>query len=505
MTAPLRRALAASRPLAVGLAVAWLGACGSRGDQGSVGRGVLVIAIDGLRADHVHCYGYDRPTTPALDALAEQGVRFAQAFATAPSLLPSHASIVTGCDPNVSRRTQLLEEVEASVDERWRVPLEVPHLAVELLVHGFATAAFADHEHLSPAFGFAPGFQRYLVNDGGDFTPRSEMGLAAGSELLRQWLRSLERSKPWFAYLHAHDLERVWARPDPSWEGYFPPRQELNKVPPVGATEEVFFAVPRSRWRGGARTLGYYEALYDAHVRKLDGELDQLLRALRIEGRFENTTIIVVGTYGQQFGEAGLLLASGRYSIADVQVPWIMRSPRLPEANRGHVVETVASLLDVAPTLLGAMRLERPRGMHGVSQIPAFLGTAAEPPREFAFTSCGLQGGGAVFGERWTLEYSEAGARAGQASWYGDALDHSTDARDVFYDRVAMPYPPLYGDAGSPPPEVARALQSAGARWSFNMKRARRVLQGGTLRFDPRKDRVTVRELQELGYLGDDL
>jgi arylsulfatase A-like enzyme len=77
---------------------------------------VLVIAIDGLRADHVGCYGHDRPTTPTLDALFADGVRFQEAFATAPTLLPSHVSLFTGCDPNVARRTQLLNEMEASVD-----------------------------------------------------------------------------------------------------------------------------------------------------------------------------------------------------------------------------------------------------------------------------------------------------------------------------------------------------------------------------------------------------
>jgi len=480
--------------------------CGPNVGSGMTGRGVIVIAIDGLRADHVGCYGYDRETTPALDALFADGVRFDQVIATAPTMLPSHVSILTGCDPNVARRTQLLNEREASVEERWHVPTEVPHLAVEMLVRGFETGAFLDHDHLSERFGFAPGFQHVESTDEERYTPSDEFGLAVGVERFRQWMRSNERSKPFFAYLHAHDLERVWRRPDPAWDGHFPPRPELDFVPPVGNTDDVYFAIPRSRWRGGVHTLGYYESLYDGHLRKLDEEIEQLIRMLKVEKRYDNTTIVVIGTHGVQFGEAGMLLASGRYSTADVGVPWIISSPAIPPERKGSVVEGVASLLDVAPTLISILRSEKPRGMHGVSQLDAIVGDAPRSAREFAFTSCGEQGGGAVFGDRWTLEKSELGGREGRRSWFGDQRDHS-GADFLFYDRSATPFPPLFvggAQVASPPAETARALEAAGATWDFNMKRTRRVLQGGTLLL-PRRDDETIAELQKLGYLGDDL
>src|SRR4029453_3282621 len=119
------------------------------------------------------------------------------------------------------------------------------------------------------------------------------------------------------------------------------------------------------------RTLGDYEATYDGNVRRLDQALQQLFNNLRLQGRYENTTIVVVGTYGVQFGEAGLFLTSGRYSVAGVRVPWIMRLPTLPEERRGGEVAGIASSLDLAPTLLETVHVQRPRGMHGVSQLPA--------------------------------------------------------------------------------------------------------------------------------------
>ena len=57
---------------------------------------VVLISIDSLRYDHVGCYGYPKPTTPAIDALAARGARFATAHSTTSWTLPSHMALMTG-------------------------------------------------------------------------------------------------------------------------------------------------------------------------------------------------------------------------------------------------------------------------------------------------------------------------------------------------------------------------------------------------------------------------
>ena len=61
---------------------------------------VFLVTIDTLRADHVHCYGYENIQTPALDALAKDGIRFTQAFTPSPITNTSHISILTGLLPS---------------------------------------------------------------------------------------------------------------------------------------------------------------------------------------------------------------------------------------------------------------------------------------------------------------------------------------------------------------------------------------------------------------------
>ena len=180
-----------------------------------------------------------------------------------------------------------------------------------------------------------------------------------------------------------------------------------------------------------------------------------------------------------------------------------MRTPLLPPERRGGEVEQARDVRDLAPTLLEAVRVGKPRGMHGCSQLPAVLDAAAPPPREYAYASCGLQQGGAVFGEHHTYEYTKVGSRAMNRSWFGDDQDHQDFGLHLFYDRDATPFPWVAGRWEEPPREVKEALQKAGANWDFDLQRTRKILQGGTLFYDPRKDAATIAELREKGFLGD--
>jgi len=457
------------------------------------------VAIDGLRADHVGVLGYDRATTPTLDRLAREGVAFRQAFAAAPLARPSHLALITGCDPFVSQRF-LSNELKG---RRWNVPAAVPRLAVEFLAAGYETAAFLDGDELRIEAGIERGFQRFVVlrEDAGSEPTQEQVARVLS------WLRMRTRES-WFAYVHLADLERCWRRPRRDWERYFEARAELDHVPPVGSTDEVFFALPFSRWRGGSRTLGEYEASYDGHLVKLDKELDALFAGIRRLGLEESTTIVVLGTHGTQFGEAGLILESGCYSTADLNVPWILR-PRPGVLPRpGEVRREVVSLLDLAPTLLALEGLAVPRGMHGRSLAGLIDGTAATLDRRFVLASCGVQQGCAVLGEQHCLEYLAPGQLASgflRRAWFGEPHDDDQEegAETVvrFYDRIAEPYPSLV-PRSEPRAEEFHAYREAAARWIGNMQDARLVLQGG-LHLGEEVPDARVRELIELGYLGE--
>ena len=475
IASPVARALA---PLLVASAAA---GCGAQPGAGPGPRpGGLLIAIDGLRADHLGAYGYDRDTSPTLSALAAEGVRFEEVFASAPQLIPAHVALLTGCEPTLARRF-LLPEQEGPSERRWHVSERGAHLAVQFLAAGYATAAFVDHAHLDQGQGLSRGFQRY------EFLDEASAQHWEGGQTTRivehflQWLRALPEGRPWFAYLHMNQLERCWSDPLAYSQGTFQPRPELAHVPPVGSTDSVFFAVPRTRWRGGPRSLGQYEAVYDDAIHALDAELGRLCASLRRSGRFDSTSIHVLGAFGVQFGEAGLYLRAGRYSQADLGVPWIFRPRSGLTTPRGRGVPGLASTLDVAPTLLALEGLSVPPTMTGLSQAAVTRAADARAAaRDFAYASCGLQGGCALIGSGHVLEClvpegaSDMGLRR---SWMGERAEPERRLGFNYYERERLRAPPL--DAELPPrPELEFSrFRDEVSRWLTETNDERHYLQ----------------------------
>lgn len=422
------------------LAVCALAACGPKPSGEWKGRGILVIAVDALRADHVSALGYDRQTTPVLDGLAAQGTTYSMAWSASPERLPAHAALLTGCDPRLAQRPYVKVKGRESELASWYIPDALPRLPQQFLAHGFETAAFVDDPALGQVHGFAKGFQQIFGFGEDESVPSTQFGFDGVAAKFMSWLNSHPPARSWFAYMHVADLERVWQRTeiDPHWDAFFEPRPELSRVPAVADGEHVFFAVPRGRWSGGTLSLGEYEARYDGALRQLDTKLARLLDNMRRRGWLENTTIVIVGSYGVSLGESGLYVDSGTLSDSDLRVPLIVRPSLKFEGPRGSKSDTLVSALDIAPTLFALHDIAIPSAMQGVSQLGAMLGQAT-PAREYAFASGGLQRGTLAIDARWCREVSHPGSGLDPRtvrSWYGDTLDHSGEQRLFLHDRI---------------------------------------------------------------------
>lgn len=447
--------------------------CSPSKEPGS-GRGVILIAIDALRADHIGSAGYDRDTSPFLDSLAEEGVAFDKAFTSAPWLLPAHVSLMTGCDPQVAMRV-LPDGVTRSVLTVWNIPEAAPRLAEEFLRNGYSTAAFVDYPWIGSAQGFTPGFETFNAGDYG--VGRSEdLGISGVGARFEQWVRNRPEGDDWFAYVHLNDLERIWRISDPQWDTYFPPREGLDTVPPVGDADHIFFAIPRHRWSGGLHTLGEYEAQYDGAIRRVDTALAHVFKRLRQTEAFSDVTIAVVGTHGVGFGEAGLLLDHGTLSDVDLHVPLILKPGRGVDFTPGLRSTAVASLIDIAPTLLAMQGLPIPPEMQGLSLLRTLEGGSS--PRTYAFAHCGFQGGYAVLDDRWCFEQRLAwDARVPELafSWYG-AVPDGGEVEEVLHDRQNSTSL-AHWKCDRPRPAIMDRMRTAGADWEARVDAARRSMQ----------------------------
>ena len=193
---------------------------------------IFLITIDTLRADHVHCYGYTSGSTPALDALAKDGVRFTNAFTPSPITNTSHASILTGLLPGSHGVTD------------FAVPLASSHptIAELLKTRGYRTAAFIgavilDSRSLAP--GFDRGFDFY------DNFPEHSSTKSRWGRLERRGMDVVLHAENWLAK-HPARPHFVWVHLYDPHDPYEPPHP-LRKRTKIASTMERS-PMPIQRW-----------------------------------------------------------------------------------------------------------------------------------------------------------------------------------------------------------------------------------------------------------------
>jgi arylsulfatase A-like enzyme len=332
-----------------GIAAALLGLGGACAQDPSVAPpNLLLISIDTLRADVLGCYGSTRNTSPTIDRLAREGTRFADCSSTAPWTLPAHASLLTGTYPTthgVKNHERRLDPAHAT-------------LATRLLDRGFETRAIVNSHHLGdPRYGLQEGFRettyiaeldastRTVANCGEEVNARAAAALAS----MRQ---------PFFLFLHYYDAHTAYRAGEP-YDGMF---VEPYDGPMKATTRQL----SRYRIRGQditGRDGRFLRQRYEAEVRRVDDLVEVLLARLDELGLAENTIVVLTSDHGEEFGERGGAM-HGRSQYQEVlHVPLIIKGPGLA-TNR--VVQEPVSLIDVAPTILGALDPRDETGFEGI-------------------------------------------------------------------------------------------------------------------------------------------
>ena len=289
------------------------------------GLDVLLVTIDTLRADALGCYGRTGASTPWMDRLAGEGVRFERAYAHNVVTLPSHANLLSG-------RLPLDHGVRDNAG--FRFPKGAATLATLLRARGYRTGAFVSAFPLAARFGLDAGFDvyddRFLTGRG----PLRE-DERAGSETVAaasEWLAA--GGAPAFLWLHLYEPHFPYRPPEP-WAGRFA-------------------ADP-----------------YAGEVAAADAALAPLLRPVLERGRAGRTLVVLTADHGESLGEHGEKTHGIFAYEATLRVPLVLYCPRL--LAPGKVVEPVRHV-DVVPTVLDALGLPAPDGLSGRSLLPAAAG-----------------------------------------------------------------------------------------------------------------------------------
>ncbi|MEN8160010.1 MAG: sulfatase [Myxococcota bacterium] len=361
-----------ARGLALALAAVFALACGDAG-RSEPPSNLILISLDTLRADHLGCYGRDRNTSPAIDALAAAGVRFADASATSPWTLPSHASMLTGLYPSshgVRQRSH-------------RLPEERVTLAESLAEHGYQTFAVVNSLSFGRRFavlqGFGPEAVTYipeiLETGGGRLIVNSAPRIV---EKAYERLDARDAQRPFFLFLHFYDAH----------SDYTPQRSYRTRLvgdydgEVTGSTDQLL------RIQEAGKTLSdadvrFLRELYDAEIRELDDVLAGFFASLEARGRLQDTLIVLTSDHGEEFQEHGGLLHGDTQYQEVLAVPLILRGPGIP---RGRVVTEPVSLVDVVPTVLAVLGVPGAGAFDGIDLSPSWADSPEPLPRRLLFS-----------------------------------------------------------------------------------------------------------------------
>ncbi|MCB9477216.1 MAG: sulfatase [Deltaproteobacteria bacterium] len=325
------------------VAVASMGTTCASGGKAQ-GPNVLLISIDTLRADALGAYGRTPSFTPNIDALAAEGVVFANARSNAPWTLPSHASLFTGLVPTRHR----------AIDDRVPINSDAPMLTEELKAAGYRTAAFVTHYYVGKDYGFGRGFDEFQLTEDAPADQITDQAAA--------WLRDKAKGGPFFLFVHYFDPHTPYTPPKSIRDKHLREGTQLQ-----GDTADVLAIVHKKDPKNYDRNLAGLRALYDGEVEYVDQAVGRLLGRLDEKQR-ENTIVVLVSDHGEEFMEHGLMEHGFTLYDEQLRVPMIMRWPGV--VPKGKAVGAAVSLVDVMPTILELAGRPVPSEISGGSVVP---------------------------------------------------------------------------------------------------------------------------------------
>jgi len=347
---------------------------------------ILYIDIDSLRPDHLSCYGYHRQTSPHMDALAAEGVRFANVYATDTPCLPSRTALFGG---QFGIRTGVVNHGGAYADlplqgesRGFRSDFSQQTLAGVLRRTGYHTASISPFPHRHTAYQIWYGFNETVDTGKNGLENADEMYPPA-----QKWLQANGTRDNWFLHVNFWDPHTPYDHPasygnpfenEPieDWITHDLIDHQNQSFGPHSATEVPGWSdqLPPI-WRMGVGHIRTVEDAkrhldgYDTGIHYADHFVGKLLQDLRDLGIYDETAIIVSADHGENQGELNVW---GDHQTADQctnRLPLIIRWPGVTDARAGTVHEGLHYHLDLAATLADLVGGEQPASWDGESYV----------------------------------------------------------------------------------------------------------------------------------------
>lgn len=308
--------------------------------SGRAPRVITWVSQDALGADHLKSYGYSRETTPFFTELARSMVVFKDAVAPATWTLPALASTFTSRYPPFHGATG-----EASARDE-----STPTLFEVLAGAGFTTLGVTGNRYVGPYFHMVDGFDAVFYTPG------------HAEDVVREVEKALDEWHGGDLILFVHFMDNHYPYEPP------PPQNTAFDSTYRGSIDGRNFFEHRKEL--SPRDVKHVRALYDGAALHADAEIRRLFLALESRGVPNESILVYSADHGEGFLEHGRFLHAGTVYRELTHVPFALRLPAVAPRS----VETVVSLLDLAPTLLEALGIDRPPSFSGRSLLPLMRG-----------------------------------------------------------------------------------------------------------------------------------
>ncbi|MFH1338661.1 MAG: sulfatase-like hydrolase/transferase [Candidatus Omnitrophota bacterium] len=408
------------------------------------GLNVFLISVDSLRPDHLSCYGYPRPTTPTLDSLVREGIKFTQAVSTAPWTSPSLISLLTSTYPPVhgvdGRAKSLPEGIPTPVKKLKQAGYLVPGISYIHTVLNYKNLGF---DVVEEPTGFKQKDEEIKIN---------------------QWLEKNHRKRfffwhhfyaPHLPYDPQPEFEKIFVKAKKEYPEDLKQKLELIRNQPVIRAGQVDFT---------EKDLPYIVPLYDAEIRQADAQIGSVIKKLEQLGILHKTILIITADHGEEFlehgniGHASTTLAGNLFEEC-IRIPLIFWNPEVLPA--GKIINQQVQNIDVMPTVFELLSLNPDIPIEGKSLVPVIRNNQTGPVREYAFsdtTPGGFQSTQeqetgrirSIRTERWKLIHSYAPERQ-EVYMLFDLKEDPEEKKNVIKEH----------------PGVAENLTSKLREWSF--------------------------------------
>jgi len=379
---------------------------------------ILYIDIDTLRPDHLSCYGYHRRTSPTIDWVASQGVRFERVHVSDAPCLPSRTALVTGRfgfhNGVVAHHGRAADPIPIGRGRQFSTTKGFEHLFLMLQRAGFHTVSVSPFPQRHAAWWFVGGLMEWYN------TGKNGLEIADDvTPIAIDWLKRNAKRDNWFLHINYWDPHTPYRTPIE----YGNPFED--DPPPSWLTEEIL----RQHWEG----CGYRSAQepgiwwmgrkwervpenianlsdwkrwidgYDVGIRYTDDHIRQILDILDEEGVLDETAIIISSDHGENQGELNFYGDHHTGDFITTRVPLIVRIPGITDNQKGRVDKALHYQFDFAATLLELLGIPIPEKWDARSFAKAFKEGKEEGRSYLVCSQMAYLCQRCVMFERWAL------------------------------------------------------------------------------------------------------